>query len=115
MTAQHPPSSSLIDGDELAQRMRTLGAAARAASTELARASTRAKNRALMAIAASLRARGDELLTENARDLDAARSAGLEEPMIDRLRLSEKSIEAMADGLEQVAALPDPVGEISDC
>lgn len=115
MTAQHPPSSSLIDGDELAQRMRTLGAAARAASTELARASTCAKNRALMAIAASLRARGDELLTENARDLDAARSAGLEEPMIDRLRLSEKSIEAMADGLEQVAALPDPVGEISDC
>lgn len=115
MTAQQPSSSSSIDGEDLAQRMRTLGAAARAASTELARASTRAKNHALMAIAASLRARGGELLTENARDLDAARSAGLEEPMIDRLRLSEKSIEAMADGLKQVAALPDPVGEITDC
>ncbi len=65
-------------------------------------------------MAAEIRARRAELLAANAQDLDAARAAGLEPALIDRLTLDEKGIEAMAAGLEQVAALPDPVGEMSD-
>ncbi len=94
--------------------MQTLGRQARAASRALAAASTAAKNTALMAMAVEIRARRDELLAANARDLDEARAAGLEPALIDRLTLDEKGIEAMAAGLEQVATLPDPVGEMTD-
>lgn len=94
--------------------MQTLGRQARAASRAMAAASTAAKNAALAAMAAEIRARRGHLLEANARDLDAARAAGLEPALIDRLALSEKSIETMAAGLEQIAALPDPVGEITD-
>ena len=65
-------------------------------------------------MAAEIRARRDALLAANAQDLDSARAAGLEAALIDRLTLNEKGIEAMAAGLEQVAALPDPIGEITD-
>ncbi len=92
--------------------METLGRQARAASRQLAAASTEAKNAALLAMAAAVRAREAELLAANARDLDEARANGLDAAMIDRLTLSAKGIAAMAEGLEQVAALPDPVGEI---
>lgn len=94
--------------------MQTLGRQARAASRMLAAASTADKNAALLAMAATVRERRDELLAANARDLEEARVAGLEPAMLDRLTLSAKGIEAMAEGLEQVAALPDPVGEITD-
>ena len=94
--------------------MQTLGRQARAASRVLAAASTAAKNAALIAMAAEIRARRAELLAANAQDLDEARAAGLEPALIDRLTLDEKGIESMAAGLEQVAALPDPVGEMSD-
>ncbi len=94
--------------------MHTLGRQARAASRLLAAASTEAKSRALLAMAAGMRARRDELLAANARDLEEARGAGLEAALLDRLTLDEKGIEAMALGLEQVAALPDPVGEMTD-
>ena len=94
--------------------MQTLGRQARAASRVLAAASTAAKNAALIAMAAEIRARRAELLAANAQDLDEARAAGLEPALIDRLTLDEKGIESMAAGLEQVAALPDPVGEITD-
>jgi glutamate-5-semialdehyde dehydrogenase len=94
--------------------MEKLGAAARAASRQMAKASTAAKNAALLAMAADIRARQDELLAANAADVAEARAAGLEPAMLDRLTISAKSIEAMAQGLEQVAALPDPIGEISD-
>jgi glutamate-5-semialdehyde dehydrogenase len=94
--------------------MQTLGRQARAASRMLAAASTADKNTALLAMAAAVRERRDELLAANARDLEEARVAGLEPAMLDRLTLSAKGIEAMAEGLEQVAALPDPVGEITD-
>jgi glutamate-5-semialdehyde dehydrogenase len=94
--------------------MQTVGRAARAASRELAAASSAGKNAALLAMAAAIRARQDELLAANSRDLEAARAAGLEPALIDRLTLSDKGVEAMAAGLEQVAALPDPVGEITD-
>ncbi|PKO80101.1 MAG: glutamate-5-semialdehyde dehydrogenase [Betaproteobacteria bacterium HGW-Betaproteobacteria-13] len=94
--------------------MQTLGRQARAASRLLAAASSEAKNTALQAMAADIRARAATLLAANAQDLEAARRAGLEPSMIDRLTLTEKGVEAIAVGLEQVAALPDPVGEITD-
>ncbi len=94
--------------------MHTLGRQARAASRMLAAASTEAKNKALLTMAAEMRARRDELLAANALDLEEARGAGLEAALLDRLTLDDKGIEAMAAGLEQVAALPDPVGEITD-
>lgn len=91
-----------------------IGQAARDASHAVARASTRVKNTALLAMASAIRAQRAELLAANAADLAAAKAEGLDAAMVDRLTLSEKGIEAMAQGLEQVAALPDPVGEISD-
>ena len=94
--------------------MQTLGHQARAASRVLAAASTAVKNAALLAMAAEIRARSNELLTANAQDLEEARAADLEPALIDRLTLDAKGVEAMAVGLEQVAALPDPVGEMSD-
>ena len=94
--------------------MQTLGRQARQASRQLAAASTGAKNRALLAQARLVRERQAELLEANRRDLEAARAEGLEAALMDRLTLTAKGVEAMAQGLEQVAALPDPVGEISD-
>jgi glutamate-5-semialdehyde dehydrogenase len=94
--------------------METLGTAARTASREMAKASTAAKNAALLAMAADIRSRRDELLAANAEDVAEARANGLEPAMLDRLTITAKSIEAMAQGLEQVATLPDPIGEISD-
>ena len=94
--------------------MQTVGRQAREASRSVAAASTDAKNKALLAMAAEIRARAAQLLEANQRDLDEARANGLEPAMIDRLTLSAKGIEAMAVGLEQVAALPDPVGEMTD-
>jgi glutamate-5-semialdehyde dehydrogenase len=94
--------------------MEGVGQKARAASVGIARASTAAKNTALLAMAASVRARRDELLAANHKDMERAQNDGLDGAMLDRLMLSAKGIEAMAQGLEQVAALPDPVGEITD-
>lgn len=99
---------------ELKDYMQQVGRNARAASQATARATTAAKNTALLAMAQAVRERRSELLAANAADLAAARADGLDAAMLDRLGLSEKGIEAMAQGLEQVAALPDPVGEISD-
>ena len=94
--------------------MEQLGRAARSAARLVARAPTSAKNTALVAMAASVRERREELLAANSQDLEQARSSGLDSAMIDRLTLSAKGIETMAQGLEQVAALADPIGEISD-
>ena len=94
--------------------METLGRQARIASRAMAKASTAAKNAALLAMAADIRARKDELLSANAEDVAEAKANGLEPAMLDRLTISAKSIEAMAEGLEQVATLPDPIGEITD-
>jgi glutamate-5-semialdehyde dehydrogenase len=94
--------------------MQQIGQAARAASFEIAKASTGAKNLALQAMAKAVRARCAELLAANAADLAEAKAEGLDAAMIDRLTLTEKGVESMAQGLEQVAALPDPVGEITD-
>jgi glutamate-5-semialdehyde dehydrogenase len=94
--------------------MQGLGRQARTASRAIARADTKAKNLALTVIAAAIRREQAGILAANREDLDAARAAGLEPAMVDRLTLSEKSVASMAEGLEQIAALPDPIGEISD-
>lgn len=94
--------------------MQQLGQAARAASRLMAKADTGTKNRALLAIAAAIHREKDALLAANRADMEAARVAGLDAAMLDRLALSEKSIATMAEGLEQIASLPDPIGEISD-
>ena len=94
--------------------MQQVGRNARDASRATARASTAAKNTALLAMAAAIRERRGELLAANAADVAEARANGLDAAMIDRLMLTDKGIEAMAQGLEQVAALPDPIGEITD-
>ncbi len=99
---------------DIATYMQNLGQAARAASRQMAKASTAAKNAALLAMAADIRARRDELLAANAEDVAEARANGLEAAMLDRLTLTAKGVEAMAQGLEQVATLPDPIGEITD-
>jgi glutamate-5-semialdehyde dehydrogenase len=94
--------------------MQQLGQGARAASRLMAKAETGTKNRALLTIAAAIRREQTALLAANRMDMDAARAAGMEAAMLDRLALTEKSIATMAEGLEQIAALPDLIGEISD-
>jgi glutamate-5-semialdehyde dehydrogenase len=101
-------------GGELSAYVADLGRRARSAAAALARASGAAKDAALRGIAAALRARCAEILDANARDVERAAGAGLEAPLVDRLRLSPALVEQMAEGLEQIAALPDPIGEITD-
>ncbi|WP_153111461.1 glutamate-5-semialdehyde dehydrogenase [Propionivibrio limicola] len=99
---------------DIQQYMQKVGRQARAASRVIARADSKTKNEALRTIAAAIRRNSTALLEANRTDLDAARAAGLEAAMLDRLTLTEKSVAAMAEGVEQIAALPDPVGEVSD-
>jgi len=94
--------------------MQSIGREARAASRLVAKAETAAKNRALTQMAAAIQRDEQMLLTANAMDVESARKRGLDPAMIDRLTLSPKSIAGMAEGLVQIAALADPVGEISD-
>ncbi|SDH88683.1 glutamate-5-semialdehyde dehydrogenase [Nitrosomonas sp. Nm132] len=94
--------------------MQAVGQNARAASRLMAKADTASKNRALMAMAEAIRSDEKNLLTANARDLENAQAKGLNSAMVDRLALSAKSIASMADGLRQIAALPDPIGGMSD-
>jgi len=92
---------------------RLLGAQAKAASSLMARASAADKNRALLALAALLRANTQALQLDNAKDLERAVAAGLAAPMVDRLRLTPKVLETCAQGCEQLAAMPEIIGEIS--
>ncbi|MHB1051540.1 MAG: glutamate-5-semialdehyde dehydrogenase [Thiobacillus sp.] len=94
--------------------MQTLGKQARDASRDIARADTNQKNGALLAIAAAIRRDVAKLLEANARDMEHARANGLDSALLDRLEINEKTVMGMAEGLEQIAALPDPVGEITD-
>jgi glutamate-5-semialdehyde dehydrogenase len=96
------------------QYMTDIGQRARHASRAMARADTAAKNQALLLIAAAIRRDADILRAANQQDLDAARANGLSDAMLDRLTLSDKAIATMAEGLEQIVALADPIGEISD-
>ncbi len=94
--------------------MRTLGQQARAASRHMMGAETGAKNDALHAIADALHQRRAMVLDANQADLKAGIDSGLEAALLDRLELNDARIDAMIDGLQQVAALPDPVGAISE-
>ena len=107
----HPAKSESLD---IPAYLAELGRAARAASRELARASTEAKNRALLAMAAEIRRHSASLVEANASDVAAAKKEGRDAAFVDRLTLTPKSIEQMAAGLEEVAKLADPVGEITE-
>lgn len=90
----------------------TLGKQAKAASYELSQASTQLKNDLLIAMAHALEAQSEVILKANARDLTNASDNGIEETMLDRLRLTEERIQAMSEGMRQVANLADPIGEV---
>ena len=94
--------------------MLQVGQRARLAARHVARADTQTKNRALLAAAKALQREAKKLIAANAADLLSARAGGKDAAFIDRLTLTEKTIEQMAEGLEQVAKLPDPVGQISE-
>jgi glutamate-5-semialdehyde dehydrogenase len=93
--------------------MHAIGRAARAASREMARADTARKNRALAAMALAIERDCARLLAANGQDMAAAREAGLASALLDRLSLSAKTVAAMAEGLREIAKLPDPVGEVT--
>ncbi len=97
---------------DIAAEMRAVGRAARAAARRLARATTSEKNKALAAMAAAIRAAEETILDENVLDLGDARAANLTGSFLDRLTLTPERIEAMARGVEEIAALPDPIGAV---
>ncbi len=103
---------SIITIMDIKQYMQDVGIAARSASRLMAAADTNTKNQALLHISAAILREKSALLAANKLDLDAARSNGLDDAMLDRLTLSEKSINTMVEGLQQIAALPDPIGEM---
>ncbi len=99
---------------DITHYMKQLGEQARAASRLMAKADTSTKNQALRNIAILIRQHEKALLAANQQDLQAAKANGMEAAMLDRLTLSEKSIATMAEGLEQIASLADPIGEMSN-
>ena len=94
--------------------MHQVGQAARSASRAIARADSGTKNRALLAIATAIERDSAILQAANQQDMASARANGLDTALLDRLALNSKTITSMAEGLRQIAALPDPVGEITD-
>jgi glutamate-5-semialdehyde dehydrogenase len=114
-TADRRPSGPPHDiAHDVAAYMSGVGRAARAAAALMAAAPTAAKNAALLGLARRLREDRAALMAANQRDIDAAIAAGLAAPLVDRLRLDAKAIATVAEGCEQIAAMPDPVGEISN-
>ena len=99
---------------DIKQYMTNLGQRARTASKAMAKADTATKNKALTLIATAIRRDANELIRTNQLDLTAAKAAGMEAALLDRLTLTNKAIATMAEGLDQIAALPDPIGEISN-
>jgi len=100
--------------ENVQQYMQSVGSQARRAGRQVSRATTGAKNQALLAMACAIEAGRERIQQENARDLEAGRQRGLSEALLDRLTLTDARIESMAEGLRQIAALADPVGEITD-
>jgi len=94
--------------------MTQLAKQAKAAARELARLTAAEKNECLLAMAEALEQNRDDIRKANARDLETAAQIGLSSALLDRLRLDETAVNAMAKGLREVAALPDPVGRILD-
>ncbi len=101
-----------MNASNIAELVQTLGAQAKTAASAMAKAPAATKSRALRALAALLRANVDTLQAENAKDLAPAMAAGLSAPMVDRLKLSPKVIDTVAEGCEQLATMPDIIGEI---
>lgn len=99
---------------DIQQTIHQMGRQARAAAYRLAALTSDQKNDILRAMAAAIRARVPEIIAANAKDLAAGTEKGLSAAMLDRLKLDEARIEAMADGIDQVATLPDPVGQVLD-
>lgn len=99
---------------DIKRYMQWVGEQARAASRVVASADTRTKNRALLAMAEAILRDKEILLAANAKDMAAATAGGLDAALLDRLAINAKSVEGMAEGLREIAALADPVGEISD-
>ncbi len=99
---------------DIAAYMTQVGQKARAASRALAAASTQQKNDALLAIAEDIEANRETLMAENNKDLEAGAAKGLDAALLDRLELTPARIDSMVEGLRQIAALPDPIGEIFD-
>ena len=97
---------------ETYELVRSKAAAAKKAATELAVTSTAVKNRALLAMAQALRDRQADILLANAEDMRQAAAKGMKASMLDRLKLTEQRIAGIAEGLEQVAGLPDPIGSV---
>jgi glutamate-5-semialdehyde dehydrogenase len=107
----------MMDGqaqDDIAALMREIGTAARAAGRALAKTSTEAKNTALRSAAAAIRANAEKIKAENAKDMAAACAKNLTPALMDRLELNDSRIAAMAKGLEEIAALKDPVGHVME-
>ena len=96
----------------IAETMQTLGLQAKVASAQMARANAAVKNKALLTLARLLREQVEPLQVDNAKDLERAVANGLSAPMVDRLRLTPKVLETCAQGCEQLAAMPDVIGEI---
>jgi glutamate-5-semialdehyde dehydrogenase len=107
-------AASTTAAADVRQYMLGLGQRARRAARFMAAAETAAKNTALLAMADALERARDTLIAENKKDLDAGRQHGLDDALLDRLTLDAGRIAAMAEGLRQIASLPDPVGEITD-
>ncbi len=105
-------SRSAAPGAELQSLMNGLGRSAKAASTQMARAPAAIKNKALSGLAALLRANAAALQAANNQDLTRAAAAGLAGPLLDRLKLGSKDLETVAQGCEQLAVMPDVIGEI---
>ncbi len=114
MSMSRPEPMTDTQIGDVAAYMSGLGQRARAASRALARADTAAKNLALMAMAEDIDRRRADLAEANLRDLEAGAAKGLDEALLDRLELTEARVDAMIEGLRQIAALPDPVGAITD-
>jgi glutamate-5-semialdehyde dehydrogenase len=100
--------------ENIKQYMQQVGQQARSAARKMAQADTNAKNHALENIATAILLNSAKLIAENAKDVAHAKTNGLDPASVDRLTLTEKTIKSMAEGLRQIAALPDPIGEISD-
>jgi glutamate-5-semialdehyde dehydrogenase len=107
-------ATSTRDTGDVRRYMLETGQRARRAAGLMAAATTAAKNSALLAMADAIEKARDGLIAENRKDLDAGRRDGLDDALLDRLTLDAGRIAGMADGLRQIAQLPDPVGEISD-
>ena len=99
---------------DIKKYMNEIGKHARAAARELNRANTGQKNTALLAIADAIESRSSDILAANKKDMDAAKKSGLDEALLDRLELNDERIAGMAEGIRQIVALADPVGEITD-